>query len=943
VRTLTTFAPPLALSLALAPVRRPFASAAIVVVLGLALGGCARDSESEMLASAKGFVERKDLKAAVIQLKSVLQKNQQSGEARLLLGQVLLQGGDATGAALELAKARELQVDEDRVVPELARAMLLAGEAPKVLSQFGDTKLRGDKPAAALATTVAGAHMMQGNLEKATEAIKVALQAEPTNAAAITLQARLKASGGDTEGAMVLLDGVLGREAGNLDAGMFKGDLLRLVKADPAGALAAYQQVLTANTSSVAAHSAVMTLLMAQGRADDAKLQMAQMKSIAPNHPDTLFFAAQLAYSDKDFKTTRELADRILKMVPDSARVLELAGAAEYQRKAYGQAEALFIQAVKAAPTAPLPRQLLAQTLLRTGQPERCIEALQPLLDAPKTDVNTLTLAGEAYLQLGDAKRAEEAFKRASSAAPDDGRLRTALAVSQMVRSGDSKQSLQTLEALAASDGGQRANLALLSARLRQNDVPGALRVIDDLQSKQPDQPLAYLLRGRIQMLQKDSASARKNFEAALGKDANYFPAVASLAAMDVSEGKPDAAKQRLQALVQADPNSVQPRLALAELAARTGAPVAEVTLRLNEAVKANPNEARAHASLVMQLISSSDSKAALTAAQAGVAALPDNAETLNALAQAQLASGEAQQAMLTYRRLVNMQPTRVQHTLGLAEAQAANKDWDDANRSLRRALELQPNLLAAQRALVVVAVQRGRPQDGLPVAREMQKASPTESTGYVMEGDIEAAARNWDGAIAAYRGALQRAAPTEAAVKLHRSLLLAKRQPDADKFATDWQRDKPKDIAFRFYLGDAALSTKDYAGAEVHYRAVLQASPQHAVAMNNVAWLLVQQGKPGALDMANKANALAPDRAVILDTLASAQAAEGQLPAAVETQKRAVALAPKDANLRLALARFLLKSDKKALALAELEELSGLGDKFASQADVRDLMKQAR
>jgi len=928
---------------AFARFRRPWASVAVVVALGMALGGCARESESELLASAKNFVERKDLKAAIIQLKSVLQKNQQSGEARLLLGQVLLQSGDASSAAVELSKARELQVDDDRVVPDLARAMLLAGEAPKVLSQFGDTKLRSDKPAAALASTLAGAHMLQGNLEKAAAAINEALQAEPTNAGAITLQARLKAASGDTAGALALLDGVLGREAGNLDAGMFKGDLLRLAKADPAGALAAYQQVVTANTSSVPAHSAVMTVLMAQGRADDAKLQMAQMKSIAPNHPDTLFFAAQLAYSDKDYKTTREIADRILKMVPDSPRVLELAGAAEYQRKDYGQAEALFIQAVKAAPTALLPRQLLAQTLLRTGQPERGIEALQPLLDAPKTDVNTLTLAGEAYLQLGDAKRAEETLKRASSAAPDDARLRTALAVSQMVRSGDSKQSLQALEALAASDGGQRANLALLSARLRQNDVPGALRVIDDLQAKQPDQPLPYLLRGRIQMLQKDTASARKNFEAALSKDARYFPAVASLAALDVTDGKLDAAKQRLQALVQADPSNVQPRLALAELAARTGAPVVEVTQRLTEAVKANPNEARAHAALVMQLISSNDSKAALTAAQAGVAALPDNANTLTALAQAQLASSEAQQAMLTYRRLVSMQPTRVQHTLGLAEAQAANKDWDDANRSLRRALELQPNLMPAQRALVVVAIQRGRPQDGLPVAREMQKAQPTDSTGYVMEGDLEAAAKNWDGAIAAYRGALQRSTPTEAAVKLHRSYLAAKRQPDADKFATDWQRDKPKDVAFRFYLGDAALFVKDYAGAETHYRAVLQASPQHAVAMNNIAWLMVQQGKPGALDMANKANTLSPDRAVILDTLAFAQAAEGQLPAAVETQKRAVALSPKDPNLRLALAKFLLKSDKKALALAELEELSGLGDKFASQAEVRELMKQAK
>ncbi len=915
----------------------------VCLAVALALTACAGETEQSLLASAKTFIDKKDQRSAVIQLKTALQKFPNSGEGRLLLGQALLASGDPSGAAVELRKARELQVDDDRVVPDLARALLQNGEAPKVLSLFADTKLKGDEPAAWLATAIAGAHASQGQTEKASEAVAVALKAQPSNAGALTLQARLKAAGGDAEGALAILQEVLSRNPGELDANLFKGDILRLARNDVAGALAAYQQALTSHPEALLAHSSAMTVLMQQNRKDDAKVQFAAMKKVSPNHPETLFFEAQLAYSDKDYKATRELADRILKMVPDSVRVLELAAAAEFQRKAYPAAQGLLVQAIKQAPTRALPRLMLAQSFLRSGQPERSIEALQPLLDVPKPDANSLALAGEAYLQAGDAKRSEQAFARAAKAAPEDTRVRTSLAVTQLMRQGGSPQALQMLETLAVDDKGTRADLALISARLGQNDMLAALKAIDALQKKLPERPLAYNLRGRVQLLQKNTAAARSSFELALSKDPLYFPAVASLAAIEMADNKPELAKQRLEALAKADPNSHLARLALAELSSRMNAPVAEVTRLLNEAVKVNVNEPRPHTALVNHLLSNGDTKAALVAAQAAAAALPENVEVLDSLGRAQLMAGDPQQALVSLRRVVTMQPNRARPLLALAEAQASSKDYDEAGRSLRRALELQPDLLVAKRALVVLAMQRGKPQDGLPVARELQKSNPGDATGYLLEGDLHRASKSWEAAITAYRAALQRSAPTEAAIKLHQMLMAVGKREEAARFGLQWQKDKPADAAFRFYLGDAALAQNDFSAAELHYRAVLEASPKNALAMNNLAWLLVKQAKPGGLAMALQANELAPDRAQLLDTLAMAQAAEGQLEQAVETQKKAVARAPKDPHMRLQLARLYLKADNKAFARAELEEVSSLGDKFPDQAQVRDLLKQAR
>ncbi|MBX3638812.1 MAG: tetratricopeptide repeat protein, partial [Rubrivivax sp.] len=93
-------------------------------------------------------------------------------------------------------------------------------------------------------------------------------------------------------------------------------------------------------------------------------------------------------------------------------------------------------------------------------------------------------------------------------------------------------------------------------------------------------------------------------------------------------------------------------------------------------------------------------------------------------------------------------------------------------------------------------------------------------------------------------------------------------------------------------------------------------------------------------LAMAEKANSLLPDRAPLLDTLASALAAEKQYKKAIETQKRAIARSPQDASLKLNLAKLFIQDNQKPQARAELEDLARLGDRFPAQAEVAALMK---
>ena len=76
------------------------------------------------------------------------------------------------------------------------------------------------------------------------------------------------------------------------------------------------------------------------------------------------------------------------------------------------------------------------------------------------------------------------------------------------------------------------------------------------------------------------------------------------------------------------------------------------------------------------------------------------------------------------------------------------------------------------------------------------------------------------------------------------------------------------------------------------------------------------------------------------MDTLALALAADKQWPKAIEVQKAAIAGNPKDASLKLTLARLLLQSGDKRGARAALEDLAKLGADLRDQAEVAALLQ---
>ena len=901
-------------------------------------GGCGGENPESLVASGKSFLAKNDNKAAIIQLKNALQINPNLGEGRFLLGKALLENGDFAGAEVELRKALDLKYTADQTIPLLAQALLATGKAKKVSDEFANTELPAGEPQANLKTTLSAAYAAQGNREAAQAALSAALATKPDYPPAQLANARFKASNRDLDAAQSILDSVLTNNPKNHDALLLNGTL-QAARGNQDGAVALYSKAIAAKPDFLGGYSALISTLFQQQKLDEASRQIEALKKVYPKHPLTLYFDAQASYQRKDFKNARELTQQLLKLTPNNANALQLAGATEYQLRADIQADAYLNKALQINPGLPLARKLLVSSNLRAGQPAKALNLLQPVLDRIDNDASLLALAGEVYLQNGDADKAAQYFAKSSKLDPNDASKKISLALAHMAQ-GDSASAFEELEQISLTDKGSTADLALIAAHLQSKQFDKALKAIDGLEKKQPNNPATYNLRARTLLAKKDVSGARKSFEKALSVNPSFFPAAASLATLDIADKKNDDARKRFEAVLVADPKSTPAMLALAELSAAKGGTPEEIAAQIGKAISANPVDIAPRLALIQLYLKNKDTKKALAAANEAAAAIPDKPEILDALGRTQQISGDLNQALNTYNKLATLQPLSPLAQLRIADTHLAAKNNEEAIKSLKRALEIKPDLIEAQRTLIRLSMDAKKPGEALNIARQIQKQHPKAPIGYGLEGDVHAAAKAWPESINAYRNGLKQVASPELAIKLNVALLASGNTAEADRLAATWLKEHPKDITYRLYLGDMATNRREYPLAVQHYRSALALQPNNPLALNNLAWVSGELKSPKAIEYAEKANELSPNQPAFMDTLAMLLADKGETAKAIDLLRKAVSIAPDSGAIQLNLAKLLIRDGKKDEARKVLDGIAKQGDAFPGQAEVSKLQK---
>jgi cellulose synthase operon protein C len=903
--------------------------------------GCGGPDPDVLLASGKDYLGKNDRSAAVIQFKNALQQNPRLAEARFLLGKTLLEAGDFAAAEKELRKALEYDYPAEEVIPPLAQSLAILGRHKEVIDEFSKTEISKPEGKAELQAALGRAYLGLGDASSATGAFNRALAAQPEYAPAQLGAAQTSLIARDYQKALKMVDAALVTAPKFAEAWYVKGDIL-VAQGQRDAALEAYRKSAEAQRDSVAAHSASVSLLIQDEKLEEAAKQLQAMKQVLPRHPQTIYLQALLAYRQKNLPAARQAIQQQLSIMPDHLPSLALAGSIEYELKSYPLAEGYLLKVLQRAPEHTPSRGVLALTYLRLGQPAKALEVLKPELGRIDRNAHMLAVAGETYMMNGDYAQASSYFAKAAAVDPAAKSNKTALAMTYMAR-GDVERGLRELEQAAAQDPDARADLVLIATYMQRRDFDKALKAIAALEKKQPESPAPHNLRGGVYLGMKDAASARRSFERAVNLNPTYFPAVDNLARLDIADKKPEAARQRFEAVLAKDPKQRDALLALAELRSREGGTNAssDVVALINRAIAVDPNDLTPRLLLISYHLRTKEPKKAVTAAQDALAAMPNRPEIYDAAGRAYQAAGELNQAVAVYSKLSSLQPTSPLPYIRLAQLRLASKDKEAAAADLRKALELQRDHLGAQRGIIALDLEAGRQKEALAMAHQVQKQRPKDAVGYVFEGDIYAMGKQWNEAVAAYRKGLKETGATYLATRLHDALTLSGNGAGAEQFATGWLKEHLKDNAFRLHLAQTAGLRKDYPAAIQQYRKLLEQQPNNPELLNNLAWALAQVKDPKAIVYAEQAYKLAPRQPAVMDTLGTLLVEKGDTARGLELLRKAAELAPQAPEFRLNLAKGQIKAGQKDAARKELDELAKLGERFSRHAEVKQLKQE--
>jgi len=910
-------------------------SRSITVAAGItlvALLACQRIKPvADVLADAHKAHDSGEDRAAVIHLKNLLQHEPGHAAARRMLGELHLGLGDAVSAEKELRRALALGQPRQELLPLLVRAMLAQASYQGLLDE-----LQAEGPRPPVLAWRAHALLGLGKVEDAGQLYTQALHQDAKLVEAHLGQARLALLRNNPAAAAESVERALAAEPHNIDTLRFRGDLLR-VKGDLQGAFAAYRSILAQDKSNVQALADIAAVHLLEGKPDLARQQLEAARKVQPASLVILYAQGLLDLAEGKHKSALERAQLVLRAAPDHLPSMLLAASVELETGATSQARAHILRYRQFQPKEPFALRLLAQCDLRDGKPQDALALLEPAIaDAPQ-EIDLLALGGEAAMRAGRHELAARWFARASSLAPESGSLLAANGLS-LLSQGQDARAVDALEQATQREGGAatRAASLLVMTHLRNRNFTKAMEQVRQME-RQGDNPAVQNLKGGVLLASGDLAGARKAFSRSLELDPAHMPALDNLAELDWLEKKLPQARQRYLFALEHNRSSLPLLMALAKLEARAGN-VPAAAGWLERSIAAAPMAVAPVQMLVALQLRNGQAAKALQQAQRLQAVRPNETSSLDLLAQAASAAGQHAQALDSLQKLALLRPTDPEIQLRIARSALVLNQKPAALQAARKAVTLDPAREDALLFASALLLDNHAFEDARKLAQSVQQRQPTAGIGFKLEGDALLEEGKAADAVPLYERAFALQRNGNVLIALHRALHAAGKVEAADQRMRDWLGQHPADQATRLYFASHLLQQSQFGAARSEYEAILQRDPDNVLALNDLAWALLQAKNGDAVRPAERAYQLAPGNPAVADTLAWALAESGKPARALPLLRKALETAPTAADIRLHYAHALFRSGDKRAARSQCEQLLAV-EGFAHRAEVEGLL----
>ena len=901
---------------------------------------CGGKSPEQHIAQASQYLADRDYKSATIELKSVLQQDSEQAEARWLLGGLYLDTGDTASAEKELLRADKLGWNADDVRPALARALLAQGKYEEVAA-LASTGLQPAAAASVLASQ-AMAELARGHTSEADALIGRAFEQAPDSLDVKMAEARLMANQGDSTGALIVLEEVLGEAPGLAPAWSLKGDILMGQQVLPESLEAFDKAIALQQNPFIDRLKRAMIELQTQDL-EATQTDTTWLLQRAPQHPMSNYLQGMLFYQAGRYDeavSALSLAEPAANQFPMILFYLSRA------HLAVGNSDQAAVFAKKFFVMVPgniAGRKLLAGIYLQSGKPKEVPELIQPVLDKDPEDVGALSLMANALLSQGDTDEGIALLEKVAELQPDSPMAQVRLGAGLLL-SGQREAAAEHLEnTLQLNPEFQQADVLLVLNHLQSKEFDKAIEAAEAYRSRHPGDATPYSLLGKVYLAagRQDDAlkalnralslspgdpsanddlaslavtagdlnAARGHYLTILEHQPNYLPALLKLAMLDAREQKEEAMVQRLEQAMEAAPTALQPRLLLARYYLGRGKPdrIAPLFATLDELQKQAPQVLQL---LAMGQLSGGENTEAEHTLEQLIAANPSTASSHHLLAMASERNGDRARARAELQRALALDPSYGPSLLAAARMALAERKYDEFDAYLARLIEFAPDAPQVLSLKAAAAQRDGDTNAAIKLASQAFEAAPDTTTLLALVGHQNAGGNG----------------------------------AEAQQQLQQWVNDHPQDIPVRLALAGNLQSANRADDAAAQYIAVLALDPDNVAALNNLAWHLRISDRPRAATYIQKAASLAPDHPQVLDTLAVIEFLDGDYRRAHRSIERALVGSPGSPSLLYHRAMIEAAAGEKAAAITQLQSLLADGaTDFPERADAAALLAELK
>lgn len=367
------------------------------------------------------------------------------------------------------------------------------------------------------------------------------------------------------------------------------------------------------------------------------------------------------------------------------------------------------------------------------------------------------------------------------------------------------------------------------------------------------------------------------------------------------------------------------------------------------EAVRIHPDLTDAQRNLADLELSRGEVDAALQTAQQIISIQPYSADGFVIKGMADIARQRYSDAQQDAEEAMHRAPESAIPYIQLANIQLAQKHFPDAEKFYQQGVDKDPSSSQALSGLMNTYVAQKQYDKAITAANTQIAKSPNNSDFYDLLGTaLFNGKKDLPGAEVALKKAIDLdKTNTDAIEKLGKVQVQEGASDQALALYLQAIKDNPREVRFYILAGELYEAKQNWDQAKALYQQALSISPDHPLASNNLAYVILEQGGnvDVAMNMAQTARRGMPDSPNAADTLGWAYYHKGIYQSAISQFQEALRLnerngAPDDAVLHYHLGLAYQKANQMLLARQQLEKAVKISPDYA---DARKALAELR